>query len=236
MNDKLNFLPADYLERKSQQQTNIFCLFLFVLVIGGVGAGYYYTQGQVKAMSVKTQAVNKEMARASETLNQLELLEKRKEQMMSKAAISAMLMEPVPRTLLLALMTNELPAGVSLTKYTLETNEVVVKNPRVEALKKKKKLNKKEKEELDQLSMVPNRLDTSIEITGLARTDLEVAQLIDGLSKASLFDKVDLNYSEEHEFENQIMRRYQLRLKLHPEARASHSDVEMARRSHVSGM
>jgi len=114
MKDKLNFLPEDYLEKKAQQRTNIICLFLFLLVAGGVGTCFTLVEKRQQKMRKLEAEVNQKMNRASENLQQFETLETKKKQMMSKASISALLMEPVPRSLLLATITNNLPSSVSL--------------------------------------------------------------------------------------------------------------------------
>ena len=82
----------------------------------------------------------------------------------------------------------------------------------------------------------PPKTETTIEFTGLAPTDLQVAKLIANLNKSPLFSQVNLKLSEEHKFANEVIRRFQLQLVLDQDARASNKDVEMARHKHISGM
>jgi uncharacterized membrane protein YeiB len=125
MSNKVNFLPEDYLDKKAQRRTNVVCLFLFILVVGGVGGAFVVTEQRQKAVKEKAAEINRQMAQAGKALGQLELLEYKKKQMETKASISAMLMEPVPRSLLLAIITNALPADVSLTEYNLSGKEEI---------------------------------------------------------------------------------------------------------------
>ena len=233
MNNNVDFLPQNYLEKKAQQRTNIICLILFIIVVAGVGTGFMLTQRRQSSLKNQASQICQQMAQASKTLEQLESLEKKKKQMMTKAKISAMLMDPVPRSLLLATITNNLPAGVSLTNYKLQTKEIT------NTTKTKKSLNKKAKSNDDKdtkSEIVPQKQETKIEFTGLAPTDIEVAQLIEHLNQSLLFGHVDLDFSEEHKIKDETMRRFKLTAILDQDAKASQKDVELARRKHIKGM
>ena len=234
MKNNIDFLPEDYLEKKSQRRTNIVCLFLILLVVAGVGGGFLFTERQQGNLKQKVAEVNQKMVRASESLKQLDELEKKKKEMMEKAAISAMLMEPVPRSLLLATITNDLPERVSLIDYKM-TCKVLKTSSRNSRSRNKRSRGKKKKTEAAKPAPPP-KTETTIDFTGLAPTDLEVAKLIANLNKSSLFSQVNLKLSEEHKFANEVIRRFQLRLVLDQDARASNKDVEMAQHKHISGM
>jgi len=235
MKNKVDFMPEDYLEKKAQRRTNIVCLFLFLVVVAGVGGGFLYTEREQSSLKEKVAKVNGEMLQANEALKQLDTLEEKKTEMATKAAISAMLMEPVPRSLLLATITNCLPARVSLIEYALVSKEVINNTPQVRSRNKKARTqNTEKKSEAD--AFVPPQMETKIELTGIAPTDLEVAKLISNLNESSLFAQVNLQMSEEYEYADETVRRYKLMLILNPQARASNKDVEMARRQHVQGM
>ena len=234
MKNNIDFLPEDYLEKKSQRRTNIVCLFLFLLVVAGVGGGFLFTERQQSSLKQKVAEINQKMVRAGDSLKQLDDLEKKKKEMMEKAAISAMLMEPVPRSLLLATITNDLPDSVSLVDYKMICKVLKDKSTNIRSRNKKARKSKKKTEAAKPAA--PPKTETTIELTGLAPTDLEVAKLIANLNKSPLFSQVNLKLSEEHKFANEVMRRFQLLVILDPEAQASNKDVEMARHKHISGM
>ena len=233
MKENIDFLPEDYLDKKAQRRTNMFCLFLFLLVVAGVGTVFLLTERKQSLLKEKVADINQKMARASEALKQLDVLEKKKAEMMTKASISAMLMEPVPRSLLLALITNDLPARVSLTEYALTSREIFDRSNQASSRNKKARRSVKSAPEKPAL---PPKRETKIDFTGLAPTDLEVAQLIANLNESKLFSEVNLVFSAEHEYANEIMRRFQIQVILDPAAQAGNKDVEMARRKHISGM
>jgi Tfp pilus assembly protein PilN len=238
---KVNFLPEDYLDKKAQQRTNIICLALFLLVMGGVACGFLIAEKRQRAIDRRAKEINQKMIEANQALQKLDQLQNRKKQMMSKASICASLMEPVPRSLLLATQTNSLPMRVSLVKYKLVCKEI--KKPVV----KSKTLNKKAKylaaaqgadkkeEEKPAEPEVP-KLDTKIEIAGIAPTDIQVAKYIESLNQSELFSQVNLVLSEEKEIKEELLRHFKLMIQLDPEAQAKEEDVLLARKKTITGM
>ncbi|MBN2130467.1 MAG: PilN domain-containing protein [Sedimentisphaerales bacterium] len=237
---QLDFLPEDYVERKAQQRTNIICLSLFLVVLAGVGCGFAITESRQERIDEQLVRVNDEMKQADQSLRQLELLEQKRQQMMKKASVSASLMESVPRSLLIATVTNNLPAGVSLRSLELDSKEVkpVRATPDRRASTTKKKVVSKSQpaEEPAPESPEPTRWETSMEIIGVAPSDLQVAEFVRRLHRSTLFKEVGLVFSEEEIVEEESLRHFKLAIRLDPDARASEQDVEMARESAVSGM
>ena len=76
----------------------------------------------------------------------------------------------------------------------------------------------------------------SIALSGLASTDIDVAQLIANLNKSALFEQVNLILSEEFSDDDEILRHFKLMIALSPNAKVSQDDVELARSRHISGM
>lgn len=236
---KVNFLPEDYMEKKAQRRTNVVCLGLFVIVMAGVGSGFAVTERRQRMVNERMGTINKEMQQASKSLQQLKMLEAKREEMMKKASISASLMEPVPRSLLLATVTNDLPVGVSLTEFKLSSKDVskqVQTYTRASRTRNKKAPVAKGKEKDNKEYVAPKQWETTMEITGLAPTDLQVAQLIAQLGKFRLFKAVNLVYSEEHEEGDEVLRKYKLVVILDSQERASEADVNKAREQFVGGM
>lgn len=235
---KVNFLPEDYLDKKAQQRTNVICLALFFLVMAGVAAGLMVTEKRQKAMTAREDDVRKKFAKASESLKQMEVLEKKKDQMMQKASVSASLMEAVPRSLLLATVTNQLPAGISLIDFNL-VSKAEKKTSAKKVSRNKKKRGKKSKDEAaaEEKDITPEKLKTTIELEGIAGSDLQVAKFIAQLNRSSLFNQVNLVFSEEHTGnEGEILRRFKLLMVIDADAKATEDDVALARQTHVVGM
>jgi len=232
---KVNFLPDDYIEKKAQRRTNIICLILFVLVTAGLGTGFLVLEQRKDRLALRMEQTHMEMIKAGESLKQLEILEQKKKQMTQKASISALLMEPVPRSLLLATVTNALPGGVSLVDCKLNTKEQTTVRGSVSRNKQSRRSKKKTTNE-NQPPALP-KYETDIEISGIAPTDFEVSALMEELNKSGLFSQVNLSSSEEHKLQDdEVLRYFKLALTLDPKARASEEDVRFAREHHVRGM
>ena len=199
MGDKVDFLPEDYVEKKTRQRTNIVCLTLFLVVMGGVACGFIVTEQRQKKMDKREDEVNARADKFRESLKQLDLLETSKRQMTQKAAVSAGLIDPVPQSLLLALITNQMPDGITVTKYQLESEEVKTKAPvtKKKAGGKKKSAAAEAKADEQPEEVKPTQMKTELELQGLAETDRQVAAYIANLQSSPLLARVDLNYSKE---------------------------------------
>ncbi len=231
MKNDMNFLPEDYLEKKAQQRTNIICLLLFVVVISAVSIGWFITEKRRRVMVSEQAEMAQKMTLAAESLKKLDDLEKKKLQMKEKAELSAMLTEPIPRSLLLATVTNNLPSGVSLISYELESKEIKQSEPPV--TKKKIKTASKKKED-EKPKIKPKKFETVIDFIGVANSDLEVAQLIKDLSKSHLLSAVSLSYSEEFVKNDMNYRKFEINTSISPEIRATEEDVLWARQQHMN--
>ena len=233
---KVNFLPDDYIEKKAQRRTNVVCLILFLIVTAGLGTGFMFMEQRKQQLDLQVEQTNAEMIKAGESLKQLEYLEEKKKQMTGKAAVSALLMEPVPRSLLLATITNALPPGASLVEVKLATKETTSAKPKASLNKRNRRAPKKNESKDGEVEVSLPRYVTTMAISGLAPTDLEVSSLIGELNKSDLFSQVNLTSSKEFECEDDLLRYFQLALTLDAKARATEDDVQFARRQHVYGM
>src|SRR4030042_4436381 len=129
----VNLLPDDYIARQAQWRTNLLCTALFGVVMAGiVGAALVSEHNYARTRLVREQ-VNQSYADAAKLLEQMQTLEVKKKKLLDKAAGTTNLLERVPRSYLLATVTNALPEGGSLTKFILvgkrELSVTLVKNP-----------------------------------------------------------------------------------------------------------
>lgn len=208
-----SFLPEDYLDKRAARRTNVVCLVLFILVMGGVVGAFFVTgmkRTEVRALQAQ---VNRQFEEAAARLEQLEDLQARKEEMLRKAKVTSVLVERVPRTLLLAELINHMPATLSLLEFELETK--VVRSgpqPRTSLEREKARLAKQAEPEVQ----VPET-EVTLSLIGVAPTDVEVAQFMTSLSKHELFNDVGLQFSEQTTINDQPMRKFRLALQLRQE-------------------
>ena len=220
----MNLLPKDYQQQRSRQRANILCMILFVLVMIGVGIAAWVGESNADAMRQANEEVSQEYRLAAESVAQIRRLEAQKKQVIAKAKMAAELLERVPRSYLLACLTNALPEGASLTRVSLKTRIVKAAQP---APKPKTKFRARasrsgSRQQGEGEDAAPERpkLQVSLEVTGLARTDVEVAQFISNMQDNPLLRSVELVYSLEKQIEEEMLREFRVTMDLAPNAEA----------------
>jgi Tfp pilus assembly protein PilN len=113
--------------------------------------------------------------------------------MLSKAEQTAELMEKVPRSYILATVTNALPDRVSLNKLAMDTTMIVTRGARKSG---------------------NSQVTVQLKITGYAPTDVQVARFIANLARNPLMEAVELVYTEEQEFEEDVVREFEVTVDL----------------------
>lgn len=209
----INLLPDDYMQKRAQRRANAACLVLFVVVMAGVvGADLVSHRATADIETVRAR-VDQDYAEAAKLVAQLQELRTRRTTMLKQAKCTASLMEPVPRSYLLAMLTNSLPEGMSLIRFSLDT--VTVLPPAPPAGEKGQATgNAKFDSAMKNRNQPKPRLVVEMEVTGLAHTDVEVARLIARLARNGLTDSVDLVYSQEKKVEEAAVREFRLHLRL----------------------
>ena len=213
----LNFLPDDYVQQRQLRRANVICALMAAggLLLVGIAAGL--TAFGAMGVAAARAAVDRQYEQARLRIKDLEQLEQRKADLLHKAELSATLLERVPRSHILACVTNHLPPETSLTSLSMEHQEmrVDVPEPPAETSEKPKKGKKKVSQPKQTETRVRFRLD------GLAQTDVQVAEYISRLAADPLFESVDLQFSEEFPYEEGVtMRRFQISFLLDKEAAA----------------
>lgn len=213
----MSFLPEDYVERRIEQRTNMVCVSLFVVVLAGMIGGYVVTAKNRSAVRHQADLVNKQYAEAARRMEQLEELEKRKGEVVRKAQVTAALVEPVPRSRLLADLVNRMPAAMSLLEIQLTTKEqkhfavhhVVDHNKSAMA-------NKSKKQAPD--VPAPPKVTVGVSLVGVAPTDVQVAGYMASLSQSQLLGDVNLVFSEESKVGQNTMRKFRIDMTIRPDA------------------
>jgi hypothetical protein len=204
----INFVPDDYIQSSESQRTNLMYLVLFAVVMAALGGAFMTIKVRQQAFSAKEKRVNAKMVQAREAIKQFEELQAKRKTMIKTALTTTELLEPVPRSVLLASLTNNLPMGVSLLRLNLvqkepkKTNIAVTKYRQAQAEKAIAAQPKVSQERL---------LETYIDIEGIAPSDLQVAAYIERLSDSDgLLDNVTLVESKERKIENTVFRQFKL--------------------------
>jgi Tfp pilus assembly protein PilN len=225
----INFVPDDYIESNESCRTNLMYLVLFAVVMAGLGGSFVTIKIRQRALDAKAKLVNARLARAAEAIEQFEQLQTKRKEMMKTALTTAELLEPVPRSVLLASLTNNLPVGVSLVKLSLVQKEPA-KTGAAAASSRYAKAQAQAAVSDDQQTPSRERLlEMSIDIEGIAPSDRQVAAFIECLSNSSLLTNVALVESKEHTIEDATFRQFKLQAKLRKDVHLSKGDIEKIR-------
>lgn len=210
MADNMSFLPEDYLAGRIARRTNIICITLFAVVMCGVVAAFFVTDRQRSEIRKQQQQVNQKFEEAARLLEQLEQLQSQKQQMVRKAKLASVLVERVPRTLLLAELINHMPAALSLTEMDLETETVRTARRPATAMERGRKTAADKK--AGDFEIAAPQTEVTVRMVGVAPTDVDVAQYITALSAHPLFEQVILQYAEQTTVDEREMRKFGVEL------------------------
>jgi len=214
----INFLPEDYQRRRSVRRANLFCAAVGVgglLVLGGLTTLVAFRAADVNRVRL---AVDRDYADAAKQITQMKELEDRKAGLLHKVEVSSSLLERVPRSTLLAHLTNHLPPHTSLSSLTMRTTEVEEPAPAPEAVKGTPPASPApEAAKKPPAKIKVRRL--GFVLVGLAQTDVDVAAYIGHLCGDPLFQEIELKFSEEFPYKETVrMRRFEIALLLNPKA------------------
>ncbi len=223
----INFVPDDYVQSNESRRANLMCLVMFSVVMAVLGGSFVMIKIRQRACGAEESLVNAKMARMQEAIQKFEELQTKRKEMMRTALTTAELLEPVPRSVVLASLTNSLPAGVSLLKVGLVQKEV---KPTAQASAAKSKYQAAQEQqgspEPEARVSAEKQIETHMEIEGVSPSDLQVAAYIERLGSSILLTDVALVESKERKVENTAFRQFKLTAVLRPEVHLTKEDVE----------
>jgi hypothetical protein len=233
----INFVPDDYAQSNESRRTNLIYLVLFAVVMAALGSSFVSIKIRQRACRTSEELVNARMTEIQEAIKQFEELQTKKREMMKTALTTAELLEPVPRSILLASLTNNLPTGVSLSEVNMiqkqsKQSTSVAKTSKYQAAQAQKtasQSNGSQQAAQSQSSEPENPeklLETHINIGGIAPSDLQVASYIEQLSNSSLLDSVALIESKEYKIQDGTVRQFKLSAMLRKNVHLTKEDIE----------
>lgn len=224
---QLSFLPDDYLQRKAQRRANVICAGLFVVVMGAIGGAFSFSERSMRQIESEHAAIDQQYTEAARRIDQVRKMQDKQRTMAQQAELTSSLLEKVPRTFVLAEITNALPSGVSLLDFGLEAKRrnVLPVTPAGKTMFEQKKAEiekeKAAKKAAADPQLQPRVYDVVMKLTGVADTDVQVSQFITKLNRSPLFKDVNLLISDQFERNGQTLRKFQIEISLVPDADVS---------------
>jgi Tfp pilus assembly protein PilN len=225
---QLSFLPDDYLKRKAQRRANAICAILFLVIMTAIGSAFTVSERSLKNVEKMHASVEQDYAVAAKKLEQVQEMQNKQHMMAQQAELAATLLEKVPRSFVLAELTNNLPAGLSLLDFTMESKKKTA--PRVPPPTKISVIERKSAAKPAAEAQPEAKVyDVFMKVTGIAENDVQVAQYIARLNRSKLLKDVNLVISDQFEQDKVQLRKVSIEMMLDPNAEVtSTKDTKVA--------
>ena len=230
----MNFVPDDYIKSSESRRTNLMYLVLFGVLMAALVGSFMTIKIRWRVLDAKEKLVNAKLTEAQEAIKQFEELQAKRKAMMKTALTTTELLEPMPRSVLLASLTNNLPTGVSLLRLNL-----VQKEPKVSRIATTNKYREAQAKRAAAVGATVSReklLETHIDIEGIAASDRQVAVYIEQLSSSNLLDNVGLVESKEHKIDNSTLRQFKLTAMVKRDVHLTDEDIDRIRAKCAKGV
>jgi Tfp pilus assembly protein PilN len=221
--NELSFLPEDYLEQKYTRRANAVCVLLFLVAGGAIVAGWSWLRGNNARIEAGFAEVDSKYLDAARKIEQVKRMHEKQRAVVHHAELASSLVEKVPRSNVLAEITNALPVGVSLLDLSMHSTL----RQGGAATAGSSFAQHKAAVEAQNTAPPPPQIEDRLLITGIAKDDVQVAQLMTHLAKSPLFQDVSLVisdvYVDPHADQSKLdraakLRRWQVELTLNPQA------------------
>jgi Tfp pilus assembly protein PilN len=224
----INLLPDDYLRRQAQKRANLLCAGLFAVVMAGVLVAVAISERGYRNTRAICERVNASYADAEKLIGELQELESTRAKMYAKANRTSSLLEKMPRSNLIAAITNALPEGSSLMKVELKSSRgtKIVANPKSKYEQVKAKAIGANNSAANVIEQPPRQV--SLTVTGLAGTDVEVARFITSMAQCPMVQPPDLVYSQEKKINDVNVREFQVVMIIKTDLPADKGDTALA--------
>jgi Tfp pilus assembly protein PilN len=215
--NQLSFLPDDYLETKRQRRTNVVCAALFLAIMAGIGTAFSQIEKALRKVEKQHQEVGLQYADAAKNIEQVKQMQEKQRKMGQQAELTASLLEKIPRSFLLAEITNAMPAGVSLMDVRLESK---LRAANVNTGKTQFEIKKEAQSGKAKSAPAPQAkvYDVTLKVFGLADNDVQVAQFMAKLNTSHLLQDVNLVISDEFQVNELKMRKFEVEMAVNPNA------------------
>jgi Tfp pilus assembly protein PilN len=206
--NQISFLPEDYLERKAQRRANFICAMLAGIVMAAIGSAFSLTEKVTRQVELRHAEVERQYADAARQIHQVEQVELKQKEMARQAELASSLLEKTPRSLILAEVTNSVPPDVSLLDFTLTSVRKSSTAPRPAPQQQPNG------SPAPPAPAEPIAYDVTLRVSGVAGTDMQVAEFIRRLGHSALFKDVNLVISDEDTVDDEKVRKFQIEMNL----------------------
>jgi hypothetical protein len=210
-----DFLPPEYVEHRQDCRMHVIGLVLFGVVVVAVVVAFFVKQAEWNRVNAIRDNLASRHVQVVLEMNTISALEATQADILGRAIIAASLVERLPRSTLLAEITNRMPTGLGLLEFDLHTK--VVEKVETDAAPGRSGRSQSTQPTADTVITVIG-FRTNITMLGFAPTDLHVSEFLSELNGHPLIEDVMLRFSEETEIEHQSVRQFRITCSLGPTA------------------
>lgn len=221
--DTSGFLPKEYVERRSEAKFYIVVFLLFIVVMAGVAGAFVVTQRRWSDVRAAQLNINSVFEGEQVKLTQLRQLELHRADMLERAKVTSALLEPIPRSVMMAELVDRLPGDVTLFTLALEAE-------RIREAPAAPQSGKKAKPKTGTLSggapaaekpaIVVPKYKYLLTIDGVGTANKQVADYLESLQESPLFAHVELTLIETKVIHDESYRGFRLTAELRDDADA----------------
>jgi Tfp pilus assembly protein PilN len=157
------FLPDEFHARKTRKRSNLICGALFLTAMAGLGVGFAVSERSLRTLEAEHAAVDRQYDSAAARVLRLQRLADEEQRLARQSALAASYIDKLPRSYVVAQLTNALPPGVSLTSLEIDA---AAKTPALQPP------------------------DANVRLTGVAESEVQVSLLIDKLIRSSPLSRI----------------------------------------------
>jgi Tfp pilus assembly protein PilN len=207
-----SFLPADYVQRKTELRNNIITLTLFALAMGVVAVTFFMKDMELRKVRDQYVAVNEAYEAEGQKIEQLKQLEAQRGQMMEKAQITSALVERIPRWAVLGEIHLRMPRSMWLETFEVKSTRndagasqglPITRPAGVQSLTDAAAAATEKK-------IVPPSFNYQMTILGSAERNNDVADFLTSLKRSPIFKNVELTFIRESREGEKVVRRFEI--------------------------
>jgi Tfp pilus assembly protein PilN len=229
-----SFLPEDYVARKAETRANFIAVFLFSVVMFLTVSAFFVTHRRWTTIRAEQVAINDEYTQEKQKIEQLEALDKERSRMLAKAEVTTALLEKIPRSVLMAALTTEIPSNITIEELELTSKRIdpnkefrpADEKPKPPAPKTLGPKNKNAaakpapaKEEAKPEVKAP-RFESTIKIGGLSTVYNDITDYAAILQASPLLEKIELVFIKEAKVDEREMHKFEITAQLRANADA----------------
>ena len=211
---KMNLLPKEYVKQRLQYRIDMLCVLLFGLVMVSIMTAETISSKKVHDTQVIHASVAARFGEAAEFINNFFVLQRTKNDLLKEAQVISTMSDRVPRSFLLAMITNYCPEDVTLNDVII-SERVIMDKSETENKKTRKISNRKTGEAAEkEKEKEPPKTQMAIELTGVSENYASIASLLQAFKLNPLMESVDLEYTREKRTPDLVLLDFKMELVL----------------------